>query len=115
MSGAGSSSGRPGGPPANRFAPGTSGNPKGRPKGKKNKRTIVRRVAQETHVVSIGGQSRRLSNAELLFVVLQNKALDGDRRAAQLLDKYRDRFSSSEKQYPGCGVLVAPEQYTAET
>ena len=66
-------------------------------------------------MVKIGGESRRLSHAELLFVVLQNKALDGDRRSAQLLDKYRDRFSSSENQFPGCGILVVPEQYTAET
>ena len=65
-----------------------------------------------THVVKIGGQSRRLSHAELLFVVLKNKALDGDRRSAQFLDKYRDQFSSSENQFPGGGVLVVPEPYT---
>ena len=115
MSSSPDSSRRTGGPPGNQFVPGISGNPRGRPKGKKNKGTIVRNIAQETHVVKVGGQSRSLTHAELIFMVLQKRALEGDRSSAKLLDKYRDQFSSSENQFPDCGFLVVPEAYTEET
>lgn len=109
------SSERPEGSASHQFTPGQSGNPKGRPKGKKNRKAIVQAIGRETHVVATDGGARRYTNAELLFVALKKMALQGNRRAAKLLDKYNDRFSPSEIETSQYGVLVVPAPVTIET
>lgn len=72
-------------------------------------------IGRETHVVATDGGARRYTNAELLFVALKKMALQGNRRAAKLLDKYNDRFSPSEIETSQYGVLVVPAPVTIET
>jgi hypothetical protein len=42
-----------------------SGNPKGRPEGSKNRKTMVKEVANVMHSVAVTGTRRRLSTIEL--------------------------------------------------
>ena len=63
----------PGPPMCRRFK--ESGNPKGRPKGAKNRKTIVKTVADEMHSVTESGTRRRRSTLELVLLRLRIMAL----------------------------------------
>ena len=52
-----------------------SGNSKGRPKGSKNRKTIVKAVANEMHTVAENGKHRRRSTLDLVLLSLRNLAL----------------------------------------
>ena len=54
-----------------------SGNTKGRPEGRKNRKTIVKAVANEMHSVTENGRRRRLSILQLVLLSLRNMALEG--------------------------------------
>ena len=54
-----------------------SGNLKGRPQGTKNRKTIVKAVANEMHSVTESGKRRRLSILQLVLLSLRNVALGG--------------------------------------
>ncbi|MDU8945991.1 DUF5681 domain-containing protein [Ovoidimarina sediminis] len=86
--------GRP--PPASQFRKGKSGNPKGRPKGRQNMKTIVEKVAHETHWISEGGRQTELKTYELIFRRLQARAVSGDLEAKKLLDSYRERYQPGD-------------------
>ena len=68
-------------PKAHRFGAANSGNRRGRPAGSKNNKTLVHQIAHERQVVQENGRPVTLSNVELLFRTLQQKALSGDVRA----------------------------------
>ncbi len=59
-----------------------SGNLKGRPKGSRNRKTIVKAVANEMHTVLENGKRRRRSTLDLVLLRLRNMALkEGNDRA----------------------------------
>lgn len=78
-------------------------------------KTIVQTVAHERHQVMLGGEKRSLSTVELVFAVIQRKALEGDLAAKRLLDQMRDEYSPQEANSKGVGCLVVPEGCTPET
>ena len=53
-----------------------SGNSKGRPKGSKNRKTIVKAVANETHTLIENGKRRRRTTLDLVLLRLRNMALE---------------------------------------
>ena len=92
----------------------TSGNPKGRPKGAKNRKTIVRQVAQERHTMIENGQQTRRSTLDLVLIRLRNMAMTGDKPQAT-----SEMFRWLEKSEPKMvnrkgGVMVAPAPISQE-
>ncbi len=98
-------------PPRRRFK--KSGNLKGRPKGSKNRKTIVKAVANEAHTVIENGKRRRLSTLDLVLLRLRNMALEeGNHRAFEefhrLIKVYLPQATTE------LGYLVAPADMTPE-
>ena len=91
-----------------------SGNPRGRPKGAKNRKTIVRTVANEMHTLIENGTRRRLSTLELVMLRLRNMALEGKNvRAFDELHRLIKAYGPQEADKRH-GVLVAPALLTDE-
>ena len=91
-----------------------SGNSKGRPKGSKNRKTIVKEVAKEMHVVRENGKRRRLSTLELVLFSLRNMALEDKKVQAfeelhRLIKAYQPQATNDD-----VGYLVAPAEMTQE-
>ena len=85
---------------------------RGKRKGSRNLKTIVADVAQERHRSTVDGEERYLTTIELLLHVLNRKRLEGDIRAAKLLDKRCQSFLDPGLTKTGC--LVLPETQTIE-
>ncbi len=91
-----------------------AGNPKGRPKGAKNRKTIVKVVANEMHSVTEAGKRRRLSTLELVLLSLRNMALEGKNvRAFDELHRLIKVYQPQETD-DNCGYLVVPAVKTPE-
>lgn len=91
-----------------------SRNRRGRPKGAKNRKTIVRTVANEMHTLIENGTRRKLSTLELVMLRLRNMALEGKNvRAFDELHRLIKAYQPQEADK--ChGVLVAPALLTDE-
>jgi len=100
-------------PTIRRFKQGQSGNPRGRPRGSKNRKTIVRQIAEEMHTVAEDGQRRRRSTLELMLLALRNRSLEGDVRAFRALRKFLARFEPQDTPSK-LGYLVVPGVMTEE-
>jgi len=99
-------------PEATRFKPGQSGNPAGRPKGATGRRKAVRDVLLEKRTVrtSSSPEPEQHTTLELVFMVLREKALKGDRRAIKTLQDFDAKYNrNAEPAAPGVGFLVVPE------
>ena len=91
-----------------------SGNPKGRPKGSKNRKTIVRTVANEMHKVLENGKRRRRSTLELVLLRLRNMVLeDKNVRAFEELHRLTKTYQPQEAD-DSLGYLVVSAGLTAE-
>ena len=91
-----------------------SGNLKGRPKGAKNRKTIVRTVANEIHTVVENGKRRKRSTLELVLLSLRNMALEGKNVGAieefhRLIKVYQPQETDDN-----VGYLVVPAPLTDE-
>lgn len=100
-------------PMKRRFKPDQSGNRWGRPAGSKNRKTIVRMIANETHTVTEDGRQRRRSTHELMLLALRNFAAEGNLRAFRAFEKYLTKYEPQESR-SNHGVLVAPAAMTIE-
>lgn len=99
-------------PEATRFKPGQSGNPAGRPKGATGRRKAVRDVLLEKRAVrtSNSQEPEQRTTLELVFMILREKALKGDRRAIKTLQDFDAQYNrNAEPGTPGVGFLVVPE------
>ena len=96
-----------------RFKPDQSGNRRGRPRGSKNRKTIVREVANEMHSITEHGRWRRRSTLELMLLAFRNHAATGKVQAFRAYQKYLAKF---EPQDTGSnqGFLVVPAPETPE-
>ena len=91
-----------------------SGNSKGRPKGSKNRKTIVKVVANETHTVLENGKRRRLSTLDLVLLRLRNMALeDKNIRAFEELHRLIKAYQPQETN-DRIGYLVVPAEMSPE-
>ena len=97
----------------NRFQPGQSGNRRGRPKGVKNRKTIVKKIALETHSMTRNGVSEQVTTAELALLELRNKVALGDAQALRyhgfLSKKYGLPITDKR-----VGVAVMPAEISCE-
>ena len=96
-----------------------SGNLKGRPKGSKNRRTIVKAVANETHTVIENGKHRRRSTLELVLLRLRNMALEeGNDRAFEelhrLMKACQPQATNDRVGYLVVPAEMSPEEWVAE-
>ena len=95
------------------------GNSKGRPTGSKNRKTIVKVVANEMHSVTENGKRRRLSTIELVILSFRNMALEG--KNVRAFDEFH-RFTKAYQPQEvggnlGCLVVQATmsdEEWVAE-
>ena len=102
------------GKPPKRLRFKVSGNPKGRPKGAKNRKTIVRTVANEMHAVRENGKRRRRSTLELVLLRLRDMALEGNNvRAFEEFHRLTKAYQP-QATVDGCGYLVVPAPLTTE-
>ncbi len=91
-----------------------SGNSKGRPKGAKNRKTIVKAVANEMHTVAENGKHRRRSTLDLVLLSLRNLALEGKNVRAfeefhRLAKAYQPQATNDD-----AGCLVVPAEMSQE-
>lgn len=100
-------------PMIRRFKLGNSDNKPGRPLGSKNRKTIVKKIANEMHTVTEEGRQRQRSTLELMLLTLRNRAAEGDVPA---FDTYMKYLMKSEPQESNSklGYLVVPAQQTME-
>ena len=90
------------------------GNLEGRPKGAKNRKTIVRTVANEMHTVVENGKRRRRSTLELVLLSLRNMALEGKNVGAIEEFHRLDKTYGPQEADDGAGYLVVPAPLTDE-
>ena len=91
-----------------------SGNSKGRPKGAKNRKTIVKAVANEMHTLIEDGKRRRRSTLDLVLLRLRNMALaEGNDRAFEELHRLIKAYQPQETN-DDAGYLVVPAEMTQE-
>ncbi len=107
----------PGPPTRRRFK--ESGNPKGRPKGAKNRKTIVKAVADEMHSAIESGKRRRLSTLDLVLLRLRNMAMvEKNPRAFEelhrLIKTYQPQEANSNLGYIVVPAAMTPEEFMAE-
>ncbi len=95
-----------------RFKSGESGNRRGRPRGSKNRKTIVRKIANEMHTVTEDGRQRRRSTLELMLLALRNLAAEGKARNFRVYNKYLAKFEPQTRS--NLGYLVVPAESTEE-
>ena len=69
----------------------------------------MRAVAQEVRRVEIGGEICELSTSDLLIVMLQRRALNGDYGAKRLLDEVREKYGVPDDS-SGLPAIVAPKR-----
>ena len=92
----------------------TSGNPKGRPPGSKNRKTIVKLVANEMHSVVENGKRQQRSTLDLVLLSLRNMALEGkNARAFDELHRLTKAYEPQVADGVG-GYLVVPATATEE-
>ena len=96
-------------PKQTQFKPGQSGNPKGRPKGGRNFSTDVLSTLQSPIKVNKGGRTRSISTQLATLLVLRDKALKGDLKAADHLIDLATRYNTGQ-QSPATRELDADDQ-----
>ena len=96
-----------------RFKVGQSGNRRGRPRGLKNRKTIVREIANEMHTVTEDGRRRRLSTLELMLLALRNRVAEGNVRAFREYKKYLAKYDPQETD-SNVGYIVLSADITVE-
>src|SRR6516164_6755845 len=84
-------------PKRTQFRSGQSGNPKGRPKGTRNFSTDVLSTLQSPVKVNKGGRARNISTQLATLMVLRDKALRGDFKAADHLIDLASRYNTGQQ------------------
>ncbi len=100
-------------PMKRRFKSGESGNRRGRPRGSKNRKTIVRKIMNEMHVVTEDGQRRRRSTIELMLLALRNLTAAGNEPAFRAYKKFLAKYEP-QGTHSNFGYLVVPATLTPE-
>ncbi len=96
-----------------RFKVGQSGNRRGRPRGSKNRKTIVRGIANEMHTVTEGDQQRPRSTLELMLLAFRNRMAEGNVRAFRAYKKFLAKHEP-QGTHSNRGCLVVPATLTPE-
>jgi hypothetical protein len=97
-------------PPASRFKPGQTGNPKGRPKGSRPVGAILQEILRQKIAVTENGKTRRVAAIEVMFRRLANDAMRSDPKALRLLLSLVDRYGESPQTTLDLGDILAEDQ-----
>lgn len=87
-----------GGPDANKFKKGQSGNPGGRPKGAKGMKTLLAQELKESITVQQDGKKKRIRRSEALIKRMVNDALQGRDRPRDTVLRYADAIDQERQQ-----------------
>lgn len=86
-----------------------SGNPKGRPRGAKNRKTILKLIANEKHSVRLNGTHQERSTLDIVLIVLKRLALkDNNVRAFNELHRLMKTYDPEIRNETNF-CLVVPE------
>ena len=96
-------------PKRTQFKRGQSANPKGRPKGSRNFGTDVLSILRSPVKVNKGGRARKISTQSAALLVLRDKALRGDLKAANHLLELASRYNAGQES-PAVCELDADDQ-----
>ena len=100
-------------PIKNRFKPKQTGNGRDRPLGSKNRKTIVREIANEMHTVTEDSQRRRRSTLEFMLLALRTLMTEGNVRAFRAYKKCLAKYEPQNTRRKG-GYLVMPAPVSLE-
>ena len=91
-----------------------SGNFGGRPKGSRNRKTIVKEVANEMHRVTGNGKRRRQSTIDFVLLRLRNMVLEAQNVRA--FDEFHRliKVHQPQESNENVGYLVVPAEMTPE-
>lgn len=78
----------------------------GRPKGSKNRRTMVRDVAQEVHSIPKDGKTVRRTTVELVAMVVRDQAASGNANAIRDLEKLYQMFGRPSEPVASGGLTL---------
>jgi Family of unknown function (DUF5681) len=84
-------------PRRTQFKPGQSGNRRGRPRGVRNFSTDVLSTLQSPIKINKGGRVRNISTQEATLLVLRDKTLKGDLKAANHLIELATRYNTGQQ------------------
>jgi len=84
-------------PKSGQFKPGQSGNRAGRPSTPRTKASLLGRTLDRKRPVTIDGETKTLTNFEILCTTMMEQALAGDHRARGDLLRYADKFGYEPK------------------
>lgn len=84
-------------PKHTRFKKGRSGNPRGRPKATRSLRSEIQKVLSDKISVQVGGKRQRVSAVAALHLLLLQRALKGDLRAAAYIFRTAKEFGMLEE------------------
>jgi hypothetical protein len=87
-------------PKKSQFKPGQSGNKKGRTKGHRNLRTIFKEQLECPMAIKENGKTKKVSKAEAMFMILMNRALEGNPTAIANVMKTAERYRIGEEPPP---------------
>lgn len=87
-----------GGPDANKFQKGKSGNPGGRPKGAKGMKTLLAQELKASITVQQDGKKKRIRRSEALVKRMVNDALQGRDRPRDTVLRYADAIEQDRQQ-----------------
>lgn len=77
-------------PKHSRFKPGQSGNPRGRPKGRRSIDAILGKLLDRKIKIGPAGRQKHVSIIEAILMQQTNNAVKGDRKAAELIMRWRE-------------------------
>jgi hypothetical protein len=87
-------------PKKSQFRPGQSGNRNGRSKGHRNMKTMFKEQLDGTMAIKEAGRVKKVPRVEAMFMLLVQKALQGDPKAIANVMKLADRFQIGEEPMP---------------
>lgn len=95
-----------GSPPKHgQFPKGQSGNPHGRPSGRKNRKTILTNILQETVIYLDDGKRYEATKLDLLLKAIRLSTASGDTIAMNLYDKLMG-LEQAEEVLTSPGILI---------
>jgi len=104
--------GRP--PPATRFQPGQSGNPRGRPRGMRPIGHVLQQALNRRVVVNENGRERRIRLQDAIIQGLVNDAARRNHNALRLLFSLLERYGQNSQTALDLGALTADDSAIIE-
>jgi hypothetical protein len=93
-------------PQHSQFQPGKSGNPKGRPRGRKTSQQMLQAALDGACTVTEGGVTKKMSNQQVVYMVVVKNAMNGNPKMAGLLFKLMHDHDMTRDMDPTFNKLI---------